>query len=118
MPAFQDTQRIRAGGRHNAASCIGGSADNQAYALYSYCWQRQRPVDSVVDTEVRGIESCIWFECDVDAIEAETRLVHNARAESMRFTEREDLALSSASVPEARNSLSTLGRRFCTTFSL
>ena len=54
----------------------------------------------------------------MNAIEPESRFVHRARPERVRFAQREDLALPSASIAEPGNCLSVLRGRFRTAVSL
>ena len=118
MPAFQNGQGIRERGCHDAASRISRSAKDQSDALNRDRWQRQRSVDSVVDTEIRRIQRGIRSERDVDTIESDAGFVDRACSEGMCFTEGKDLSLPAAGVAEAWNGLSALRRRFCAAVSL
>src|SRR5262249_43230766 len=83
-------------------------ADDQTDTLNRDLRQRQRPIDSVADAELRGIEIGVRLERNVNAIESETGLVDGAGSKGVCFADREDLPLAAARVAETWNGLSTL----------
>src|SRR5207247_1673865 len=77
-----------------------------------------RSVDSVVDAEIRRIESGIRPERNVDAIEPQSGFVDGTCPEDVCFTQGEDLPLAATRVAEAWNGLSSLRCRFSAAVSL
>src|SRR5215510_33343 len=110
MSALQYGQRIGRRCRHDAAARIVRPTDDQTDTLNRDLRQRQRPIDSSIDVEVRGIEIGVRPERNVNAIESETGFVDGAGSKVVCFTDREDLPLAAARVAEAWNALSTLRR--------
>src|SRR5215510_10514115 len=102
MPPFQDAQRVRKSRSRHTAPRISGPANGHSDAANRDCRQREWFVDAVVNAIIRRIDRQVRRKCDVNAVESQARLVTRTSSEGMGFTEREHLALYSASVSEAR----------------
>ena len=81
-----------------------GSAEVEAHALDGDLGQDDRRRDAVVDPVVLGVVRHVGRERDVDAVEAEARLVHDARAEDVGVVQGADLAVRAAGCRRSRGS--------------
>ena len=72
--------------------------------------QADRAGDAVVDAEIGGVDLEVRLEGDVDAVEAEPRLVHQIRAEDVGLVQGHDLAVRVAGVAETGNGVALQGR--------
>src|ERR1044072_9986284 len=97
----RDKRRVRASLRET-----GWAAKVQSGAGGAHLRQTDWLSHTVLDAEIEWVELCVRRKDDVDAIETETRFVHDCRTERVRLVQRENLAPRLARVAEVRDRVS------------